>query len=102
MNAAQVLDFATEVGLALLLVAVALTVVRIVRGPTLADRILGLDLITTLVIAIIAAIAVRTGFTLYVDIAIALGLVGFLSTVALARYLLRQAEQSGSDGEQGE
>jgi multicomponent Na+:H+ antiporter subunit F len=39
----------------------------------------------------IAAIAILTGFTLYLDIAIAIGLLGFLSTVALARYLISTA-----------
>ena len=37
-------------------------------------------------------VAILTGFYLYLDIAIALGLVGFLSTVALARYVLRRAD----------
>jgi len=86
-----ILDLATLVALVLLGLAMLLTVVRIIRGPSLADRILGLDLITMLAIGIIAVIAIRTGFSLYIDIAIALGLVGFLSTVALARYLLARA-----------
>lgn len=102
MSAAQILDVASLVGLGVLMLALLLTVVRIIRGPSLADRILGLDLITTLVIAIIALIAVRTDFALYVDIAIAMGLVGFLSTVALSRYLLRQAELRKTRPETGE
>ena len=39
------------------------------------------------VIGIIAVIAVKTGFELYIDIALALGLVGFLTTAAFARYI---------------
>lgn len=95
MNGAELLLHATSVAFALLLLAVALVIVRLIRGPTLADRILALDLIATLSIALIATFAVRTGFTLYLDIAIALGLLGFLSTVAFARYLLGQAEAHG-------
>ncbi|HHY49943.1 MAG TPA: cation:proton antiporter [Alphaproteobacteria bacterium] len=91
MTPDAILDLATLVALVLLGLAMLLTVVRIIRGPSLADRILGLDLITMLAIGIIAVIAIRTGFSLYIDIAIALGLVGFLSTVALARYLLARA-----------
>ncbi|RYE53072.1 MAG: cation:proton antiporter, partial [Hyphomicrobiales bacterium] len=67
------------------------------RGPTLPDRILALDLITTQAIGFIVLVAILTGFHLYLDIAIALGLVGFLSTVALARYVLKRAEAGGSD-----
>ena len=50
----------------------------------------------------IATFAIRTGFTLYLDIAIALGLLGFLSTVAFARYLLKQAAASGGRPEGGD
>ncbi len=53
--------------------ALVMTVVRIVRGPTLPDRILGLDMLVATAIGMIAVIALRTGFTLYIDIAIALG-----------------------------
>ena len=64
------------------------TIIRIIRGPTLADRILGLDTVTLLSAGTIGVFAVHTGLTLFADIAIALSLVAFLSTAALARYLL--------------
>ncbi len=79
---------AITICLALLGLAMLLAVLRIIAGPTLADRILGLDMVTTLGIGIIAVFAVRTGLYVYTDIAIALALVAFLSTAAFARYLL--------------
>ncbi len=100
MTGATLLHDSTSVAFALLLLSVVLVLVRLIRGPTLADRILALDLITTLSIALIATFAIRTGFTLYLDIAIALGLLGFLSTVALARYLLKQAVTHGENAEE--
>lgn len=100
MSAADLLEHATTIGLVLLLLAAVLTVVRLVLGPTLADRILALDVLTTLAIGMIAAFAIRTSFALYLDIAISLGLLGFLSTVAFARYLLRRAEEG--EGKQEE
>jgi multicomponent Na+:H+ antiporter subunit F len=78
----------TNISFALLGLAMVATVVRIIRGPTLADRILGLDTITILAVGVIGVFAVRTGLYLYVDIAVAVALVGFLSTIAFARYLL--------------
>jgi multicomponent Na+:H+ antiporter subunit F len=93
MSGAALLSASTAIALVLLTIAMGLTVVRLVRGPTLADRILALDLLTTLAIGYIATFAVRTGFALYLDIAIAIGLVGFLSTIAFARYLLKRGEQ---------
>mgnify|MGYP000683955943 CR=1 FL=1 len=93
MSAAEALRTATDAGFVLLTLALALTVIRLWRGPTLADRILSLDTITVLAIGYIGVVTVRTGFTLYLDIAIAIGLVGFLSTIALTRYLMSRAER---------
>ena len=87
MSASQILMLAAEISLGLLLLALLLTLIRLWRGPTLGDRIMALDLMMVLAVGFIAAFAVLTGFTLYIDIGIALSLVGFLSTVALARYL---------------
>jgi len=83
-----VIDLASNITFALLGFAVLATVIRIIRGPTLADRILGLDTITILAIGLIGTFALRTGLHLYVDIAVGVALVGFLSTIAFARYLL--------------
>ena len=96
MSGGEVLQHATTLSLGILRVALLLTVARLIRGPTLADRILALDLLTVLAIGFIAAVAIRTGFPLYLDIAISIGLLGFLSTVALSRYLLRHSEKPGA------
>jgi multicomponent Na+:H+ antiporter subunit F len=90
MSSAEILELATTFGLAVLTLAILLSFVRLVRGPSLADRIMALDTMTTIAIGYIAIVAIRTGIMLYLDVAIALGLVGFLSTVALTRYLLRR------------
>jgi multicomponent Na+:H+ antiporter subunit F len=94
MTGADILFHATTAALAMLVLAMLLSLVRLIRGPLLADRILALDLITTLGIGFIAVLAIRTGITLYLDIALGLGLVGFLSTVALARYLLQRPREA--------
>ena len=86
------IQWATSISLVLLGFAMALAIFRVIRGPSLADRILGLDTITTLGIGVIAVFAVRTGLYLYIDIALTLALLGFLSTVAFARYLLSRGK----------
>lgn len=88
------LSFAETTALALLSVSFLLTVVRVIRGPTLPDRVVGLDMLVAAAIGFIAVIGIRTGYTLYIDIAISLGLVGFLATVAFARFIL--SRDSGS------
>lgn len=90
------LDVAIQISLALLCLAFLLTVVRTVLGPTLPDRVLALDMLVATVIGFIAVIGVATDFYLYIDIAITLGLVGFLATVALARFILNR----GAAGDQ--
>lgn len=88
MNAAAILSYSTSFALAALSLGLLLTVLRILRGPTLPDRVLGLDMLVAIAIGFIAVLAIRSGFNLYIDIAIALGLVGFLATVAFARFIL--------------
>lgn len=69
---------------------IVLAFVRLVRGPSLPDRVVALDLMATLIIAISAAYAVATGQPAYLDAAIVLALITFLGTVAFAYYLHRR------------
>ena len=88
MPASEFLAGATTLALVVQGAALLLSVVRIIIGPTLPDRVLALDLLSVVGLGFVAVIAIRTGLMLYLDIAIALGLLGFLATIALARYLL--------------
>ncbi|WP_196259279.1 cation:proton antiporter [Pelagibacterium limicola] len=100
MSGAEFLHFATTISLGLLTLAFLLTIYRITVGPSLPDRVLALDMLIAVVIGYIAVIALRTGFMLYLDIAIALGLVGFLSTVAFARFILQRWQISQASSEE--
>jgi multicomponent Na+:H+ antiporter subunit F len=91
-----VLDWALSIALVFLCLSLTLTVVRIWKGPTLPDRVLGLDVLTSSSIGLIAVIGIDTGFTLYVDIAIALGLVGFLATISFARFIMARGDTERS------
>ncbi|MDD7909169.1 MULTISPECIES: cation:proton antiporter [Pseudovibrio] len=88
--AAGFLAFSVDFSLALLSVTFLIIVYRIIKGPGLPDRIVGLDLLVAVAIGLMAAIGVRSQYVLYVDIALALGLVGFLATVAFARFVLNR------------
>ncbi|MCB5202767.1 cation:proton antiporter [Neorhizobium sp. T786] len=98
MTSAAITQFAVNVGLFVLGVSFLLTVWRVIKGPTLPDRVIALDMLVGIVMGFIALIAIRTGFTLYIDIAISLGLVGFLATVAFARFILSRKARAGEDG----
>lgn len=77
-------------GLALVGIGMLLTLIRLVRGPSRADRVVALDLLTILAIALIACLAVATDSDALLDVAIALALVAFLGTVALAKAIERR------------
>ena len=83
------ISMASRLTLALLLVSVALTFIRLVRGPSAADRIVALDLIAVLIVAFVGAYAIFAEDTSFLDVAIAYALIAFLGTVALSRFLLR-------------
>lgn len=97
IDTAAVLDAAVYLSLALLCTSFFVTIYRVIWGPTLPDRILALDMLVATAIGFIAVIGIKTGYTLYVDIAIALGLVGFLATVAFARFVLSRGTTGGEE-----
>lgn len=77
--------------LPIIAVAVVLAFLRLVRGPSIADRVIALDLLTTIGIGIIVAYAIATDQPAFLDVAIILALLGFLATVAFAYYIERRA-----------
>lgn len=88
MTALAILHLACLISFALMGLAIAFILVRLIAGPTLADRILCLDAITMLAASGIGIFAIDSGIYAYVDLSIAIALAGCLSTVAFARYLL--------------
>ncbi len=70
-------------------VALLIAMVRLVKGPTLPDRIVAMDLIGVLVVGLIAVLAAATRVRATLDAAIVIALVGFVGTVAYATYVER-------------
>lgn len=66
---------------ALLAVSAALVLLRLVRGPTGADRVVAIDSLTLLGVAAIAAVSLITAQAVFLDVAVVLALVSFLGTV---------------------
>jgi len=60
---------------------------RVVRGPTTPDRVVALDTIATNVVAIAVLFALKTDRGLFVTVSLVLAIIGFLSTVAVAKYV---------------
>ena len=87
-------DFtASLMTLAMLSVALLLAFIRLVRGPSLPDRVVALDLISILAAGVTAVYAIAAEQAVFLDVAIILALIGFLGTVAFARYIEKQVSQ---------
>jgi len=78
-----------DVALTGLAVAFALGLVRAVRGPHVADRALAADLGFYTIVAAIALLALRTGFSEFLDVVLVVILLGFLASVALGALIGR-------------
>lgn len=65
----------------------AVAVWRIWRGETVADRLVGVDLVTTLLLSTFILLSIIQVDSIFIDLALALAALGFISTVALAKYL---------------
>ena len=101
-GSSPLLALAIQIASWLLLLALGLCFFRIARGPTLADRVVALDVLNILAVAYCALLAISSGRDVFLDAAIALALVAFLVTVAFGRFVEQRAEKVVSAGEEGE
>jgi multicomponent K+:H+ antiporter subunit F len=83
------LAYVIPVCLAIMTVALALTLIRLIKGPDLPDRILALDTLYINAIALIVLFGIWLGSELYFEAALLIAVMGFVGTVAVAKYLLR-------------
>ena len=80
---------AGQAAMAILLAGMAMVLWRLVKGPTAADRVIAMDLMSVLVVAFLVALSIHTGQATYLDVAIAYACIAFLGTIALARFIQR-------------
>ena len=83
------LNIVSQVTVATLGVALLIAFVRLVKGPTLPDRIVATDLLGVLVVGLIAVLAGWSRVRATLDAAMVIALVGFLGTIAYATYVER-------------
>ena len=83
----DIMNTAVDIALALTAFGLVAGCIRMFKGPTPADRIVALDLVTILLVAVSSLLALQLDNSAYLDLGLALALVGFLATVGFARYL---------------
>ena len=87
--ATQFLNIAVGITFVALALAQVLSMVRLVLGPTSGDRILALDTMVINALGLVIVLGIHQGVQIYFEIALLIAMLGFVSTVALARFILR-------------
>jgi len=82
------LTLAISAAFAMVAVAMALNLWRLTKGPGLADRILALDTLTINTIALVMLLDMALATSVYFEAALVLAMMGFVGTVALAKFVL--------------
>ncbi|MGP4843901.1 K+/H+ antiporter subunit F [Marinobacter sp. 1Y8] len=83
------IEIALEITIVMVTLAVALNIYRLVKGPDAPDRILALDSLSINAIALILLLGISINSRLYIESALLIAVMGFIGTVALAKYLKR-------------
>ncbi len=83
----------TSFALMMLCGALFLSIYRLIKGPSLPDRVIALDLIGVTSLGFIAVMTIRADDPVYLDVAVVMGLIAFMGTIAFARYLERVVGQ---------
>ena len=68
----------------------AVSMVRVLVGPTIADRMIGLNMVSTQILAGLVLYAVREGRSGYLDVALVYDIFGFIGVLAMVRYFGRR------------
>lgn len=84
------LNLTSAIALTMLALGAGLTFVRLVRGPTLPDRVISIDLIGILIVCVLVVVAGELGQQAFLDVAMVIALISFVGTVAYASYLERE------------
>ncbi|WP_135662816.1 monovalent cation/H+ antiporter complex subunit F [Halorhabdus rudnickae] len=82
-----ILGSVIDVALVIASAVTLLAAYRVIRGPTVPDRVVALDTIGTNVVAIAILFALRTGQGLFVTVSLVLAIIGFISTIAVAQFV---------------
>jgi multicomponent K+:H+ antiporter subunit F len=86
---ATILFWAITFAQIMLTIAMVLALTRMIKGPRAQDRVLGFDTLYVNSMLLILVLGIRTGNTLYFEVSLIIGILGFVATVALAKFLMR-------------
>ena len=88
-GAENIMDIAVIIAFLALAVGQILSMIRLVLGPTPGDRILALDTMVINGLGLVIVLGIDQGIQIYFEVSLLIAMLGFVSTVALARFILR-------------
>lgn len=86
---ADVLLWSVSIAQAMLAAAMGCNTYRLIRGPRAQDRVLCLDAMYVNAMLLVLTIGIRTGSSIYFEAALIISILGFVSSIALAKFLMR-------------
>lgn len=87
--ASNLLDTALIIAFVALALGQILSMIRLILGPTTGDRILALDTMVINALGLVVVLGIQQGVQIYFEVSLLIAMLGFVSTVALARFILR-------------
>jgi multicomponent K+:H+ antiporter subunit F len=87
--ATNLMNIALWVSFGAVALAQVMAMIRLMIGPTIGDRILALDTMVVNAIGLIVLLGIAQGTTIYFEVTLIIAMLGFVSTVAYARFVLR-------------
>lgn len=92
-NIPLLVQYACYVSFVLLIAGVFLTFFRLVKGPSMPDRVLAIDLFAVFFMGIVIIYSLFTGLIIYLNAVFVMAFLAFLATVAFARYLEKRSSK---------
>lgn len=87
----NLLTLVLEISLAIHILMIAVCIWRVWRGENAIDRLIGADLLSTLILAILVLVALILSNSIYLDVALGLAVLSFIGTISLAKYIVNQS-----------
>ena len=97
MTSSEFLTLAVDISFVMVMLSLVFGFYRIARGPSFGDRVVSLDMLTISIMGFCGLFAILVEDTAFIDVAVVLALIGFLTTLALARFAERRRKTRSED-----
>jgi multicomponent K+:H+ antiporter subunit F len=84
------IDIALDIALGVFALAMVMNLIRLFIGPAVSDRILALDTLNINALALLVLFGMKLGSDIYFEAALIIAMLGFVSTVALSKFVIRR------------